>query len=47
MAESVMQKVQCSRCLNIQQADISETLAIVCEWCGEVDAAHVGEDIID
>lgn len=39
--------VQCSRCLTIQTADISETLAIKCEWCGEIDACFHGDEIIE
>ena len=37
--------VQCSRCLATQYADISETIAILCEHCGEVDAAITDEFI--
>jgi ribosomal protein S27E len=37
--------VQCSRCLATQEADISETIAITCHFCGETDAA-ITEDFI-
>jgi len=39
--------VQCSRCLSLQTADISETCAIKCDSCGEVDACFSGDEIID
>lgn len=42
----MMEKVQCSRCLAIQMADISESSAIMCEECDEIDSCFVGNDII-
>ena len=39
--------VQCSRCLSFQTADISETCAIECKSCGEVDACFSGDEIIE
>lgn len=40
------EKVQCSRCLYIQEIDSSDSIAITCEMCGEIDAAYTGKDII-
>ena len=37
---------QCSRCLHLQVADLSETCAIKCESCGEIDFAYTDDDII-
>ena len=37
---------QCSRCLHLQEADLSETCAIKCENCGEIDFAYTDDDII-
>ena len=37
---------QCSRCLHLQQADLSETCAIKCENCGEIDFAYTDDDIV-
>lgn len=39
-------KVQCSRCLHFQDADISESIAIECKWCGEIDAAYLPGDYV-
>jgi ribosomal protein S27E len=33
--------VQCSRCLAYQTADVSESIAITCKFCGETDAAYI------
>ena len=37
---------QCSRCLHLQQADLSETGAMTCENCGEIDFAYTDDDIV-
>ena len=39
--EPEIELVQCSRCLHKQMADISQSIAIVCEQCGEVDALYL------
>mgnify|MGYP003114663888 FL=1 len=39
-------EVQCSRCLHIQTADISESSAIKCENCDEIDYCYSGDEII-
>tara|TARA_R100000231_G_scaffold32627_1_gene28438 strand:- start:7784 stop:8077 length:294 start_codon:yes stop_codon:yes gene_type:complete len=44
--EPDIQPVQCSRCLKIQDADISQTIAITCKYCGETDAAYL-DDFVD
>tara|TARA_Y100001937_G_scaffold102902_1_gene141654 strand:+ start:6483 stop:6776 length:294 start_codon:yes stop_codon:yes gene_type:complete len=44
--EPEIQAVQCSRCLKIQNADVSQTIAITCKHCGETDAAYL-DDFVD
>ena len=39
--------VQCSRCLHKQMFDFSQSWAITCERCGEVDAPYLEEDFVD
>tara|TARA_R100001460_G_scaffold32010_3_gene62987 strand:- start:4232 stop:4366 length:135 start_codon:yes stop_codon:yes gene_type:complete len=39
--------VQCSRCLHKQMADVSQSMAIKCKFCGEVDAPYLEEDFVD
>tara|TARA_R110000796_G_C14432824_1_gene421330 strand:+ start:489 stop:788 length:300 start_codon:yes stop_codon:yes gene_type:complete len=45
--EPEIELVQCSRCLHKQMADISQSIAIKCEWCDEIDAAYLEGDFID
>ena len=44
---SITERVQCSRCLHKQMADISESIAIVCERCGEIGPAFLQEDFVE
>jgi len=45
--EPEIELVQCSRCLHKQMADISQTIAIKCEWCNEIDAAYLEGDFVE
>ncbi len=45
--EPEIELVQCSRCLHKQMADISQSIAIVCEWCDEVDFAYLQGDFVE
>ena len=45
--EPEIELVQCSRCLHKQMADISQSIAIKCEWCDEIDAAYLEGDFIN
>jgi hypothetical protein len=40
-------RVQCSRCLQIQYADISEAPVVTCKECGKVDRCWFGDEIIE
>lgn len=47
MSNAPEERVQCSRCMHIQYADISEAPVITCVWCEEIDYCYSGDEITE